>query len=184
MGGEMNYCIVDNDVIVNIVEASTDYAASQGWISNQGWGIGWVRSGDTFVLPVAPVPDLAALKVAKNDEINVARLAANRSTFTHAGKQFACDELSRSDVDGTNGFVALYGALPPGWVGGWKAVDNSFYAIADVAGWKAFYTSMFAAGSLNFAHAQALKAMLAEAATAGEVAAIHWGMEIPETEGA
>ncbi len=126
--------------------------------------------------PAPPAPDLVSLKSAKNAEINAARLAANFSTFAHGGKLFACDQLSRSDIDGTNGFVSLYGTLPPGWPGGWKAIDNSYAPIATVNDWKAFYASMFAAGNANFAHAQALKALLAAAATAAEVAAIHWGM--------
>lgn len=122
-----------------------------------------------------PTVDLAPLKSAKNEEINAARLAANFSTFEHAGKRIACDQLSRSDIDGTNGYVALYGDLPAGWPGGWKAVDNSYVQIEDVAAWKAFYGSMFAAGNANFAHAQALKAALANAGTPEEIEAINWG---------
>lgn len=67
-----------------------------------------------------------------------ARNAANFSTFPHAGKAIACDQLSRSDIDGTNGFVSLYGALPPDWPGGWKAVDNTYVPISSVADWEAF----------------------------------------------
>jgi hypothetical protein len=52
------YCIVENDVIVNIVEASSEYAASQGWIANQGWGIGWVSNGGGGF--VAPEPSATA----------------------------------------------------------------------------------------------------------------------------
>ena len=134
--------------------------------------------GDAWVvLESYPAPPLAELKAAKNAEINAARLAANFSTFTHAGKQIACDQLSRSDIDGTNGFVSLYGTLPPGWPGGWKALDNTYTPIATVNDWKAFYASMFAAGNANFAHAQALKAALSNATTAEQVAAIHWGMQ-------
>ena len=127
--------------------------------------------------PAPPAPDLASLKSAKNAEINAARLAANFSTFTHSGKTFACDQLSRSDIDGTNGFVSLYGTLPPGWPGGWKAVDNTYTPIATVDDWKAFYASMFAAGNANFAHAQALKTALSNATTAEQVAAIQWGTQ-------
>lgn len=127
---------------------------------------------------MAPAQDMRPLKAAKNEEINAARLAANLSHFTHAGKMIACDQLSRSDIDGTNGFVALYGELPHSWPGGWKAMDNSYVAISDVAAWKSFYASMFAAGNANFAHAQALKALLAQADTPESVASIHWGMEV------
>lgn len=120
-------------------------------------------------------PTLDALKAAKNTEINAARLAANQGTFEHAGKLIACDPLSRSDIDGINGFVALTGSLPPGWPGGWKAADNSLLPIADVAAWTAFYGAMVAAGNAHFAHSQALKSQLAAATTAEEVAAISWG---------
>lgn len=123
---------------------------------------------------VAP-PPLDALKAAKNAEINAARLVSNQGTFAHAGKLIACDPLGRSDIDGINGFVALTGSLPPGWPGGWKAADNSLLPIADVPAWTAFYGSMVAAGNAHFAHSQALKAQLAAATTAAEVAAISWG---------
>lgn len=86
----------------------------------------------------------------------------------------SCDQLSRSDIDGVNGYVALNGALPPSWPGAWKAVDNTLLTISDVAGWGAFYGSMVATGSANFAHSQTLKAALAAATTAAEIAAIVW----------
>lgn len=121
-----------------------------------------------------PPPALADIKAAKNAEINAARAAANTGTFIHDGKAFSCDALSRSDIDGMNGYVALYDALPPGFPGAWKADDNSYYPIASVAAWKAFYASMVAAGTENFAHSEALKAQLAAATTAEEVAAVVW----------
>lgn len=129
---------------------------------------------DVPVPPVPPVPTLDELKAAKNAEINFSRAAANTSTFPHDGKTFACDALSRSDIDGVNGYVALYGAQPPAFPGAWKAADNSYYPIADVAAWKAFYASMVATGAANFAHAQTLKAQLAAATTPEAVAAIVW----------
>jgi len=121
-----------------------------------------------------PKLTLAERKVLKNTEINNARLAANKGTFTHAGKVFACDDLSRGDIESTNGIVILFGALPAGWPGGWKAVDNTYTAIVDVAAWKAFYASMYAAGIANFVKAQTLKAQLAAATTAKQVNAINW----------
>lgn len=154
----------DDGALIPADESNSDYQAYLSWLDAGG------------VPEPADAPTLAELKATKNAEINASRLAANFSTFAHGGKQFACDQLSRSDIDGTNGFVSLYGTLPPGWPGGWKAIDNSYAPIATVTDWKAFYASMFAAGNANFAHAQALKALLAAASTADEVAAIHWGM--------
>ena len=118
--------------------------------------------------------NLINAKTQKNAEINEARLKANFSTFQHLDKTFACDQLSRSDIDGTNGFVSLYGTLPQGWQGGWKAVDNSYIAITSVNDWKAFYSSMFAQGNANFLHAQSLKTNLEQATTLQEVQAITW----------
>ena len=117
---------------------------------------------------------LGDLKALKNDEINAARLHANQTSFWHGGKEVACDALSRSDIDATNGYVGLYGALPDSWPGGWKARDNSYLPIADVAAWKAFFSSMFAQGNANFARAQQLKAQLALATTLEQIAAITW----------
>lgn len=126
------------------------------------------------VLADPPAPTFDELKAAKNAEINAARAVANTSTFAHGGKVFSCDPLSRSDIDGVNGYVALYGALPPGFPGAWKAVDNTYLPIADVEAWKVFYTAMVAQGAANFAHAQELKAQLAAATTPAAVAAIVW----------
>lgn len=121
-----------------------------------------------------PAPTLDELKTAKNAEINQARATANASTFTHDTKVFSCDALSRGDIDGVNGYVAIFAALPPTFPGPWKAADNSYYPIADVAAWKSFYASMVATGAANFIHAQELKAQLAAATVPEEVAAIVW----------
>jgi hypothetical protein len=133
------------------------------------------------VLAAIPVPTpeesaaiLANAKTAKNAEINAARLAANFGSFEYSGKSFATDQLSRSDIDGINGYVSLYAALPAGWPGAWKAMDNSYLSIADVSAWKLFYSAMVGAGNANFAKAQGLKATLAAATTLEQVAAVQW----------
>lgn len=133
--------------------------------SDDGLSLQWVEP---------PVPSLAELKAQKVLEINQSRLEANFTTFTHASKTFACDALSRSDIDGTNGIITLTGNFPPGWPNGWKAVDNSYIAITTRAHWEAFYLSMCATGAANFGHAQALKAALAASTTPEQVAAITW----------
>lgn len=117
---------------------------------------------------------LAQAKTAKNEEINAARLAANQATFTHAGKLISCDPLSKGDIIGANGMIALYGQMPGGWPGAWKALDNTYVVIADLAAWKSFYASMFDTGTANFAHSEALKAALAAATTLEQVQALAW----------
>jgi len=126
-----------------------------------------------MLIKIKTIP-LDDLRLAKNAEINTARLAANQTTFTHGGKLFACDPLSRSDIDGINGRVGTRGSLPVDWIGGWKAVDNSIVPIQNVADWNAFYDSMIAQGQANFAKSERLKAQLAVATTPEQVTAINW----------
>ncbi len=115
---------------------------------------------------------LADLKAAKNASINAARLKANQSHFVFMGKQIAVDPLSRGDIDAAHGAILMLGAMPGGWTGGWKAMDNTIVPIADLATWGQFYGAMVAQGTANFGHAQALKAQLAAATTPEEVAAV------------
>ena len=124
-------------------------------------------------------PDIAAqalakAKEAKNTEINTAREAATFSTFSHAGKEISCDTLSRSDIDGVNGYIALNGVFPTEWPGGWKCVDNTYLPITTVEEWKALYGAMVTAGTAFYLHAQELKTRLQNASTAAEIAAICW----------
>ena len=123
---------------------------------------------------VQPIITLEAVKDAKNTEINAARADANSQAFPHDGHNFACDALSRSDIDGINGYVALNGDFPAQFPGVWKTVANDYYPLPDIEAWKAFYAAMVATGAANFAHAQALKAQLAAATTIEEVEVISW----------
>ena len=80
---------------------------------------------------------LSTLKTAKNLQINEWRATANQTYFTHMGKQVACDELSRSDIDAVAGSISLSGVFPAGFPGAWKAMDNSYIMLPDVAAFKA-----------------------------------------------
>lgn len=115
---------------------------------------------------------LADLKATKNQAINMARAAANSSFFTFQGKRIAADPLSRSDIDAAHGSILMLQALPPGWPGGWKSMDNEIVLIPDVATWAQFYGTMVATGTANFNHSQTLKAQLAAASTPAEVEAV------------
>jgi hypothetical protein len=115
---------------------------------------------------------LADVKATKNSAINQARAAANSSTFPFQGKQIAVDQLSRSDIDATHGAILMLQALPPGWPGAWKATDNTFIAIPNVATWAQFYGAMVATGTANFNHSQVLKAQMDAATTIAEVEAV------------
>lgn len=153
------------------VEAAPEQANG---VWSQVWVVLLLTQSDLNDNAAAAAQGLIDARAAKNLEINASRLAANRSPFACAGKLFACDELSRSDIDGINGYVTLFGGLPAAWPGGWKAIDNSVLVIPDLNGWKAFYGSMVVAGNTNFVKAQTLKASLALAATLSQIAAISW----------
>lgn len=161
--------IIENGVVVGTFDG---FGVGLEVADDSPVGIGWVVADEGYAPP--PERSLSEIKLIKNADINAWRAKANTGTFAHDGKVFACDALSRSDIDGVNGYAAIYGALPPDFPGAWKAVDNSYYPIADLAAWKVFYASMVAAGTANFMHAQQLKAQLAAATTPEAVAAIAW----------
>ncbi|MBT9493860.1 MAG: DUF4376 domain-containing protein [Paucibacter sp.] len=117
---------------------------------------------------------LEQAREAKREQINTWRIAATRAGFTFDGRLVSTDELGRSDIDGTNGTVALTGEFPSGWPGYWKAEDNTLIQIPDIPTWKAFYGAMAAKGAANFATSQGLKAQLAAAQTKAEVEAVAW----------
>ena len=140
---------------------------------------GMVREGDALVLDPALLAQaqgdaLATAKAAKNAQINLWRAEANQTYFTHQGKQIACDQLSRSDIDAVAGSISLTGAFPAGFPGAWKATDNTYLALPDVASFKAMYGSMTLQGTINFGKSQDLKAALTAATTLAQVNAITW----------
>jgi hypothetical protein len=118
--------------------------------------------------------DLAAMKLRKSAEINAARLLANQSYFDFADKQIACDEVSMLDIQCINAEVCLTRKIPSTFPGYWKARDNTYTSIPDVATWTLFIQAMVTRGAAHFAHAQKLKSDLAVAATPAQVEAISW----------
>lgn len=154
----------------------------------------WAALGEQPVedTPVAPTPPseypwgnrqptleeldayLVYLRDVKDKEINASRLAANSSYFIYKGKKIACNALSRSDIDGANGYVMLHQSLHPQWPGGWKTMDNSFVSISNVQEWTDFYTAMYNQGLMNFAKSQSLKAATVTAKSIEEIRQIKW----------
>lgn len=125
---------------------------------------------------------LDVAKATKYQQIDAARLAANLGKFPFAGKEISCDTLSRSDIDGVNGYVATFGTMPPNWLGLWKTTDpfpnETYVEIPTVVEWKTFYRAMYDQGQVNFNHSQALKTRLANCTSIQDVNAIHWGMDL------
>ena len=135
----------------------------------------WTQQWEvTFVSSEVAASRLAELKAEKNQQINSWRAQANQSSFTHDGKTIACDPLSRSDIDGVAGSIALTGAFPVGFPGAWKAMDNTYIVLWGIQAFKDMYASMTMQGTINFGRAQSLKASLAAATTKAEVDALVW----------
>lgn len=124
----------------------------------------------------APIPadQLAAAKADKNAQINTWRAAANKTFFTYSGKQIACDDLSRGDIDAVAGSISLTGSFPVGFPNAWKAMDNTYVPIPDIATFKAMYAAMTLQGTQNFGHSQSLKATVAAATTLDQINAVVW----------
>lgn len=169
----MHAAVIENGVVVNLIVVDS-LDALPDLIDGEGAAIGDLWDGTQFVKPEPPPPNLAELRAAKNEAINSWRAAANQSVFSHAEKKIACDQLSRSDIDGVANHISLFGTFPDGFPGGWKATDNTMIPLLDIDSFRALYASMTAQGTANFNHAQDLKAALAAATTPDEIEAITW----------
>lgn len=123
------------------------------------------------------VVDIVAERAKLNTAINEWRAHKNFTTFPHAGKVIACDQLSRSDIDATAGHIALFGTFPPDFPGGWRAVDNTYVMMPTIDDFKAMYTSMTAQGTANFNQSQQFKAQMNAAQTSQDIAAVYAALE-------
>jgi hypothetical protein len=117
---------------------------------------------------------LVQAKAERLADINRWRAEANATTFPFAGKHIQCDALSTVDILGTALSIALTGAFPPDFPGAWKALDNSYIPLPTVEDFAPLYSAFTQRGSLNFMHAQDLKAAVAAATTVEQVAAVVW----------
>lgn len=172
------FVIIQNGLVTDTlrVDPSSIYPpayANQFISAPDGVGVGWSYASGVFTAPAGP--SLSDLKIAKNNQINRWRAEANQTYFTHSGKQIACDQLSRSDIDAVAGSISLTGAFPAGFPGAWKATDNTYVPLATVDAFKSMYSSMTLQGTVNFGKSQALKTALAAATTLEQVNAIVWG---------
>jgi hypothetical protein len=132
----------------------------------------WMPIEQTWWQP--PSLPLADVKAARKEYVNAARLTANRTSFTYETKEIAVDVLSRSDIDGANGYILANNSFPAGWPGGWKCMDNTYVPITAIATWNLFYAAMVNQGTANFTKSQTLKAAIDAATTIAEVEVIVW----------
>jgi hypothetical protein len=75
----MKYAIIENGIVVNIVVASPEFAAQQGWIEcPEGVGIGWTFDGVMATPPPEPESTPQDLKLI-GIEINGIHCSATRN---------------------------------------------------------------------------------------------------------
>jgi len=117
---------------------------------------------------------MEASRARKVADINQARVSADGGYFEFGGKQIDTDLDSMRQINAVTNHVALMGDFPPGFPGAWKAVDNSYLPIPDVATWKEFISTMASKGVANFLRQQSLKADIAAASTMSAIDSIAW----------
>jgi hypothetical protein len=118
--------------------------------------------------------DLDIQRAHKNAEINAAWISADSTAFPYAGEQFRAGADDALRLNSINGYISLTGEMPPEWVGVWKTMADTFIDLPNVESWKPFYTAFVMKGVTNYLAAQGLKARLAVATTAAEIASITW----------
>lgn len=104
---------------------------------------------------------LPALRKLRISQVTKLRTQVKDQRFKYAGKWFQTDDAAMKQISVTHGFVTGTGNLPPSFPGAWKAEDNSYLPIPDVAAWWAFYSALAAAGTANFVHSENLKEQVA-----------------------
>jgi hypothetical protein len=122
---------------------------------------------------------LDSLRARKTSEINAAWIRADSTEFTYADEQFRAGPDDVLRLNSINGYISLMNEMPPDWIGVWKTMADTFIALPDVEAWKPFFTAFVMKGVTNYLAAQDLKARLAAATTADEIAAINWPSEAP-----
>lgn len=87
----MTYAIIEDGVVKNIVVASPEYAAEQGWVElpDQGAGIGWGYDGTSWTPPVPPVKTPSEIQ-AEIVKATQARLDAFARTRNYDDIKSAC----------------------------------------------------------------------------------------------
>lgn len=147
---------------------------AEGGGYTRGWELVDLSPAELDAQAQAYAEDLERVRRAHLTTINQARERADSSHFEIGGKRIAVDDASMRRIAAITGHVALFGAYPDGWAGGWRAMDNTMHPLPDVDAWRAFIAAMTAQGVANFARQQALKARIEAATTRTAILAVQW----------
>jgi hypothetical protein len=127
-----------------------------------GGNLVWITAHTVHDFPAEQIATIIAdAKTKKLKALTDAKIEANSTSFTHLDKQIAFAASDMKEILSTASHVALFDALPAGWPGGWKAIDNSVIMMPTAADFKAMIVSMTTQGTTNFTRSQVLKAQVA-----------------------
>lgn len=131
---------------------------------------------DDSLLPPPAVDqiELAWAKNAKLEQIIEWKQQANDGTFTHGGKVLSCAPGPAKEMSAIASYIALHSTYPPDFPLAWRAVDMTLLMLPTIVEFKAMFAAMTAQGLANFMHSEYLSAVLEQADTPAEVAAIAW----------
>lgn len=141
----MRYLIIENNVIINIPQASEEYALAQGWvIAPEGVGIGWMRSGPDGPWHPGAAPVDVPDQILRWQAVRALRLhadpnAAQRSCLdtVNALASGIDDESLRADLED-----ALQSVIY------WRRTSPTLAMIAEAVGWPSeFVDSLFVAAA-------------------------------------
>ena len=95
----MNYAIIENGVVINIVVAAADFATSQGWIEIQNEAqIGWIYEDGQFSQPPY-LPEPVELDILSTDVWAIPADSATVATVTYTDNEtvyFSVNETSHA----------------------------------------------------------------------------------------
>ena len=107
--------IIENGRVVNMADASEEFAAQQGWIISDVAHIGYLFDGENFTASPPPEPTREQLKAERESAV-----AAIKVT-TQAGNTFDGDEISQGRM--ARAIIALQGTGAASVT--WVLADNS-----------------------------------------------------------
>lgn len=123
----MSYGIIQAGKLVNIVEATAEFAAQRGWPEvPAGYGIGDLYSGGKFTKPVAPQPSKAERKTQMLNAIDAKRKQVETGGITRNGMFLKTDRETNAIL--TSAYV-LAKEDPNYSIQNWKVAEGVFVTL-------------------------------------------------------
>jgi hypothetical protein len=88
------FAIIENNTVVNVVEAEAAFAETQGWIEAKNASIGWLWDGESFSAPVRPDEEIQQ-EIAERQE--QARVEAYRNESDPIFFKYQRDEATKEE---------------------------------------------------------------------------------------